>query len=215
MIWSHARSAVVVVSLAGMGLTAPQALAGSSKGVTICHVPPGNARNAHTIEVGTSAVSAHLAHGDYLGSCRPQVCDPGSTASCYGGPAGTAGIGTCQEGTQTCNAEGTAFGPCTGDILPAAEVCGDALDNDCDGLADEGCVCTPGSAAPCYDGPAGTAGVGACQAGVMTCNAAGTAYGSCAGAIGPTAESCGDGLDNDCDGVTDEGCVCAPGSTAP
>ena len=36
---------------------------------TICHVPPGNKNNAHTITVGASAVPAHLAHGDYLGPC--------------------------------------------------------------------------------------------------------------------------------------------------
>ncbi len=38
--------------------------------VTICHVPPGNPDNAHTITVGASAVRAHLGHGDYLGPCK-------------------------------------------------------------------------------------------------------------------------------------------------
>lgn len=37
--------------------------------VTICHVPPGNPDNAHTIRVGAPAVDAHLAHGDTLGAC--------------------------------------------------------------------------------------------------------------------------------------------------
>jgi hypothetical protein len=37
--------------------------------VTICHVPPGNPANAHTITVGAPAVPAHLAHGDTLGPC--------------------------------------------------------------------------------------------------------------------------------------------------
>jgi hypothetical protein len=37
--------------------------------VTICHIPPGNPDNAHTITVGASAVPAHLAHGDTLGPC--------------------------------------------------------------------------------------------------------------------------------------------------
>jgi hypothetical protein len=37
--------------------------------VTICHRPPGNPDNAHTITVGASAVPAHLAHGDSLGPC--------------------------------------------------------------------------------------------------------------------------------------------------
>ncbi|MBC8314387.1 MAG: VCBS repeat-containing protein [Bacteroidales bacterium] len=37
--------------------------------VLICHVPPGNPGNAHTICVSPNAVPAHLAHGDYLGEC--------------------------------------------------------------------------------------------------------------------------------------------------
>lgn len=37
--------------------------------VTICHVPPGNPDNAHTIVVGAAAVNAHLAHGDFEGEC--------------------------------------------------------------------------------------------------------------------------------------------------
>jgi hypothetical protein len=38
--------------------------------VTICHFPPGNRENAHTITVGASAVPAHLElHGDTLGEC--------------------------------------------------------------------------------------------------------------------------------------------------
>ena len=37
--------------------------------VVICHIPPGNPSKAHTISVGSSALSAHLAHGDYEGVC--------------------------------------------------------------------------------------------------------------------------------------------------
>ena len=42
---------------------------GSGKKVTLCHLPPGNPENPQTLSVGQSAVSAHLAHGDYLGEC--------------------------------------------------------------------------------------------------------------------------------------------------
>jgi outer membrane biosynthesis protein TonB len=42
------------------------------KKITICHIPPGNPFNAHTITVGESAVQAHLDHGDYLGPCEPK-----------------------------------------------------------------------------------------------------------------------------------------------
>ena len=37
--------------------------------VTLCHLPPGNTANGHDITVGLSAVDAHLAHGDFLGTC--------------------------------------------------------------------------------------------------------------------------------------------------
>lgn len=39
------------------------------RSVEICHIPPGNPVNRHTIEVDESAVSAHLGHGDHTGSC--------------------------------------------------------------------------------------------------------------------------------------------------
>ena len=42
--------------------------------VTICHLPPGNPGNAQTLDVNTSAVNAHLAHGDRIGECSS--CDP-------------------------------------------------------------------------------------------------------------------------------------------
>jgi hypothetical protein len=35
----------------------------------ICHYPPGNPGNRHTIEVGLPAVTAHMAHGDTQGPC--------------------------------------------------------------------------------------------------------------------------------------------------
>ncbi len=38
--------------------------------VTICHVPPENPDNAHTISVGVNALPAHLGHGDYCGPCE-------------------------------------------------------------------------------------------------------------------------------------------------
>ena len=47
----------------------------SGKGgkVTICHKPPGNPSNMHTISVGAPATDAHLAHGDKLGECGNEI----------------------------------------------------------------------------------------------------------------------------------------------
>lgn len=41
----------------------------SDKKVKICHVPLGNPGNGHTIEISKNALSAHLAHGDFVGEC--------------------------------------------------------------------------------------------------------------------------------------------------
>ncbi|MGD8707479.1 MAG: hypothetical protein PVI88_02205, partial [Nitrosopumilaceae archaeon] len=41
----------------------------SSSTTTICHIPPGNPGNNHTITIGESALSAHLGHGDVLNAC--------------------------------------------------------------------------------------------------------------------------------------------------
>jgi hypothetical protein len=45
--------------------------------VAVCHVPPGNPSNKHTIIIDASAVPAHLAHGDSLGFCPRPPKPPG------------------------------------------------------------------------------------------------------------------------------------------
>lgn len=44
--------------------------------ITICHIPPGNPANAHSITVSINALDAHLAHGDFIGSCNPAAPVP-------------------------------------------------------------------------------------------------------------------------------------------
>jgi hypothetical protein len=131
------------------------------------------------------------------------VCAPNAQRSCYSGPTGTAGVGICTAGLQTCDASGTAWGSCTGEVLPDTETCTSSLDDDCDGQANESgadCVCVPATQRTCYSGPAGTAGIGACMAGMQACDASGTSFGTCMGEVIPATENCGTVTDEDCNG---------------
>jgi hypothetical protein len=139
------------------------------------------------------------------------TCVVGTTESCYTGPSGTDGVGVCSPGQKTCQKDGddSAFGDCMNETVPTGENCTDNVDNDCDGdtdMADSACSCTIGTTRPCYTGPSGTEGVGACTSGQETCQQAadGTEWSACQNQTIPSVEACGDNIDNDCDGQTDE-----------
>ncbi|MEM9191588.1 MAG: MopE-related protein [Myxococcota bacterium] len=119
-------------------------------------------------------------------------CTSGTVRQCG------ADIGACMAGSQTC---ATGFwSVCTGGTGPTPELCDGTIDDDCDGTVDEGCGCVNGETRPCGSS------VGACEQGTETCGSG--RWGSCSGAVSPTAEVCGDAIDDDCDGMVDEGCDC-------
>ncbi len=133
-------------------------------------------------------------------------CYPGERQPCFDGPPSSRNLGACTDGWMQCQGDvGTWGGVCLGAVLPSEEVC-NGVDDDCDGTVDEACPCgAPGERRMCgaigYPLP--------CRAGEQVCDEKGL-WSDCAGHVLPQPESCDDGVDNDCNGLVDEGCDCAP-----
>ena len=127
------------------------------------------------------------------------ACVEGTTRACYTGLPATRGVGLCGDGFQRC--VGGRWGvECNGETRPQVEVC-NTIDDDCDGTVDNIQTIT------CYTGPPGTRGVGICHEGMQRCD--GAMAPRCIGQVVPeTREVCGNGRDDNCNGMTDEaGCL--------
>ena len=139
---------------------------------------------------------------------KGSACDDGQLGACKG------------TGAKICKADGsgTFCSITTPGATPTAEVC-NGIDDNCNGLIDEGISCQPCVPLPevCdgvdnnCDGQIDEPGnlvdtnqpcgrnLGICKPGLTVCT---NGKLDCSGETGPTGEVC-DGFDNDCDGVTD------------
>jgi MYXO-CTERM domain-containing protein len=176
--------------------------------VTVPQCP--NFGNACTVGVGECANSGTLVCIGNMSVCSAtpgtpsaEVCD-GLDNNCdgnsdEGNPGGGANCtsafpGVCAAGTTVCNSPSL---DCVANITPGTqmEVC-DTQDNDCDGNTDEGFNL----------GQSCTVGIGACQSsGTTICDMMGGATCS-ATPLPPGTEICANNVDEDCDGVLNNGC---------
>jgi hypothetical protein len=126
-------------------------------------------------------------------------CDTLEEAALFGCSPSEPNKGRCEQGVQTCNAVvGESWTACAGEVNPAFEIC-NLLDDDCDGMTDENL----------QRNPCGLCGGGMeyCVSGSWVCCVEGTFDWSdpksCMATKVPGPELC-NGLDDDCDGSTDD-----------
>ena len=151
-----------------------------------------------------------------------QQCAGGFCQACDTGPTSCSELGSLCASGGRCQAVGTGCGRCNTECA-SSETCGNDEDDDCDGIVDDGCAalacddghqCAPGYA--CRDGfcswcqdlhdACSTPG-GICHLGGAAgrCLAYGRGCGRCVAACAAS-ESCGNDLDDDCNGTIDDGC---------
>ena len=122
-------------------------------------------------------------------------------------------IGECERGN-TCCAQGGTFACCDA-AGPEPEIC-NCLDDNCNALTDESAAtrCYTGNPSECPN-PQSGACLGQCLPGLQVCVTTGCpstpGFGPCVDEVGPEVESC-NCLDDDCDGLVDDGATCANGA---
>ena len=169
---------IVLVALIGIALGKNSPLLGPT---TQCNDRVDNDGD-RKCDYGTSGRSCR--DGSIKGDSGCSSSSDNSEASCVSGST-TCGVGSCLR-TSTCVSDAVSCTP----GAPTTEVC-DSIDNDCNGLVDDNLGST-------------TCGVGVCQRTVNNCLNGNTQ--TCVPG-NPTTEVCTDTLDNDCNGIVNNGCV--------
>ena len=201
---------VVLPSVALGFILQAAATTADQKKVTLCHVPPGDPSQRHTLVVAANAASSHLGHhpSDTLGPC-PEGC---TASSCDDNDLCTTDVcepnGSCSHTPVSCD-DGN---DCTADSCLPASGC---HNNPVIGLAcDDGDVCTSGDVCGATGQCAGGPVQGCCHSDadcsdgtVCTTDSCDVATGACShtGVVCPPAPPCFVGV---CDSVN--GCTATP-----
>ena len=145
-----ATSLLVFGIFAALSLMSGAAVGAGVK-VAVCHIPPDDPGNFHTIQVSEEALPAHTAHGDLLGTCAAHcdmLCDDGDACT----------IDECDPTTERCRAPtDRPARDCDDGVNCTTDDCGAAT----------GCVHTPN----CPEGSACDLESGECAATVLLCGA--------------------------------------------
>jgi hypothetical protein len=149
-----------VVLLLGLAWLATPAFAAPPARVQICHIPPDDPDNFHTITVIENSLSGHLGHGDLGGACDEScqtLCGDGN--ACTIAECDPAGFGCVPNDPVDCDDQDL----CTTDTCDPASGCGNAPQ-----VCDAPDLCTVGMCAQdtgeCVNSPVVCAVVG------ETCN---------------------------------------------
>lgn len=120
--------AVVAAALLNAGCSAD---AETSSGITSAASGGAGGEGGGGGQGGAGGQGGGGGQGGEGGQGGAPVCQPGATEPCYSGPQGTEGVGVCVAGLLTCEADGSGYGPCVGEVTPTEESCATPANEDC------------------------------------------------------------------------------------